>query len=356
MKRTPATTIVLAGCSWPKRAISSESDTVPPVACGEVLQVRVDVVVRDQDGVALLQELARALDERGLLARGRRTRGGFAGASPMSPVTRSKRIWIGLATAMFDSRQPGILSVRHAKIQATCAPEAPARPGQAGRRNPPKRRRPRETPMRQLLLDFTRAPEPTFANFVPGGNAELLARARRGRRAGARAERVLYLWGESGRRQDPPARSRLRAAARRGLAARRPRRSTAWSARRGRRRPSSSTPSSTAPSPSCWSTARCAPRDLPLRRDLATRLATGPHLPRARRSPTSEKRAALAAHARARGFELSDEVASYLLTHARRDMGSLMSALDALDRYSLETAAPDDGAAAQGGDAAAKAA
>ena len=28
--------------------------------------------------------------------------------------------------------------------------------------------------MRQLLLDFTRAPAPTFENFVPGGNAELL--------------------------------------------------------------------------------------------------------------------------------------------------------------------------------------
>ena len=28
--------------------------------------------------------------------------------------------------------------------------------------------------MRQLLLDFTQAPAPTFANFVPGGNAELL--------------------------------------------------------------------------------------------------------------------------------------------------------------------------------------
>ena len=32
MKRTPATTTVFAGWSRPKRAISSESDTVPPVA------------------------------------------------------------------------------------------------------------------------------------------------------------------------------------------------------------------------------------------------------------------------------------------------------------------------------------
>jgi DnaA family protein len=48
----------------------------------------------------------------------------------------------------------------------------------------------------------------------------------------------------------------------------------------------------------------------------------------------------LAAHARTRGFELSEDVAAYLLTHARRDMGSLMSALDAIDRYSLETSRP----------------
>jgi DnaA-homolog protein len=33
-------------------------------------------------------------------------------------------------------------------------------------------------------------------------------------------------------------------------------------------------------------------------------------------------------------------VAGYLLTHARRDMPSLIRALDALDRYSLETGRP----------------
>ena len=51
--------------------------------------------------------------------------------------------------------------------------------------------------MRQLLLDFTQAPAPTFANFVHGGNAELfhaLAAALRGELA----ERVMYVWGESG--------------------------------------------------------------------------------------------------------------------------------------------------------------
>jgi len=83
-------------------------------------------------------------------------------------------------------------------------------------------------------------------------------------------------------------------------------------------------------------TACAAPRDVALRRDLSTRLATGLTY-RLQTLTDAEKHAALEAHARVRGFELSEEVASYLLTHARRDMGSLVSALDALDRYSLET-------------------
>jgi len=82
--------------------------------------------------------------------------------------------------------------------------------------------------------------------------------------------------------------------------------------------------------------ADAAPRDVRLRRDLATRLATGLTY-RIVALTDEEKRAALVAHAKVRGFDLSADVASYLLTHARRDMGSLISALDAIDRYSLET-------------------
>ena len=82
--------------------------------------------------------------------------------------------------------------------------------------------------------------------------------------------------------------------------------------------------------------ADAAPRDVRLRRDLATRLATGLTY-RIVSLTDEEKRAALAAHAKVRGFDLGADVASYLLTHARRDMGSLISALDAIDRYSLET-------------------
>jgi len=86
-------------------------------------------------------------------------------------------------------------------------------------------------------------------------------------------------------------------------------------------------------------TGRSSPVDVPLRRDLASRLATGLTF-RILPLTDAEKRAALEAHARVRGFALSEDVSAYLLTHARRDMGSLVAALDALDRYSLETGRP----------------
>jgi DnaA family protein len=45
----------------------------------------------------------------------------------------------------------------------------------------------------------------------------------------------------------------------------------------------------------------------------------------------AEKAEALRQHARARGFELPNEVTSYLLRHGRRDLPSLLVTLDALD-------------------------
>ena len=51
--------------------------------------------------------------------------------------------------------------------------------------------------MRQLLLDFTQAPAPTFENFVHGGNGELFRVLQAAVRSEV-AERVIYMWGESG--------------------------------------------------------------------------------------------------------------------------------------------------------------
>jgi DnaA family protein len=198
--------------------------------------------------------------------------------------------------------------------------------------------------MRQLLLDFTRAPAPTFENYVHGGNAELLHALESASR-GAPAERVVYMWGESGAGKT----HLLKAFA------------AASGARYARGEDLGEVPPMLAlddvermPEPDqirlfnafnegafrfLAVSARSAPRDVALRRDLATRLATGLTylvLP----LTDGEKQAALAAHAKVRGIALGEEISSYLLTHSRRDMGSLVAALDCLDRYSLETGRP----------------
>jgi len=202
--------------------------------------------------------------------------------------------------------------------------------------------------MRQLLLDFTQAPAPTFANFVPGGNAEL-AHAVEAAVRGQSPERVMYLWGESGagkthllkafaaagapRARYVPARDFMDAAGALMYAL------DDVETLTDEEQVSLFNAYNERAFDFLLVAAQAAPRDVKLRRDLATRLATGLTY---RVLPLSdeEKRAALAAHAKARGFAIPEEVTAYLLTHARRDMGSLIGALDSLDRYSLETGRP----------------
>jgi DnaA family protein len=77
----------------------------------------------------------------------------------------------------------------------------------------------------------------------------------------------------------------------------------------------------------------------PLRDDLRTRIGSGLIL-EVRPLADADKPAALAAHAREQGFRLGADVIAFLLTHARRDMGTLVEYLRALDRYSLATKRP----------------
>lgn len=202
--------------------------------------------------------------------------------------------------------------------------------------------------MRQLLLDFTRAPAPTFANFVHGGNAEA-AHALEAAARGEGRERVVYIWGESAAGKTHLLRAF--AQARGGDARYVPGADFTPEDARGilalddveRLTEERQVALFNAFNEGAFSllvvSASAAPRDVNLRRDLATRLATGLTY-RILALTDEEKRAALDAHARARGFALADEVGAYLLTHARRDMGSLVAALDSLDRYSLETGRP----------------
>ena len=81
------------------------------------------------------------------------------------------------------------------------------------------------------------------------------------------------------------------------------------------------------------------PARLALRDDLRTRLASGlvyELVPLA----DDDKPEALARYARARGFRLGDDVIAYLLAHGRRDMGTLVATLAALDRRSLAAKRP----------------
>ena len=199
--------------------------------------------------------------------------------------------------------------------------------------------------MRQLLLDFTRAPAPTFENFVHGTNAEAVHALEAAAR-GELAERVIYIWGETAAGKSHLLKAFASCSGARyeaardfdGFEARRvaiddvealsdDAQGAIFNAFNGRA------------FELLVVSARSAPRDIALRRDLATRLATGLTY-RVFALSDDEKRSALRAHAKTRGFRLDEDVSAYLLSHLRRDMGSLIAALDSLDRYSLETGRP----------------
>lgn len=184
--------------------------------------------------------------------------------------------------------------------------------------------------MRQLALGISPPPDPSFDNFVPGANVELLARLRE-LVDGRLGENMFYLWGEPA-----SGRSHLLAAA--AHAATRAlvvaddvetfdeTRQQALFNRINEARDSGGAVLAAGSAP---------PAQLPLREDLRSRLAWGLvyHV-----KPLSDAERALYLHAEAarRGMRLADEVVWYLLTHVRRDLPSLGTILDQLDRLSLE--------------------
>src|SRR5258706_15651608 len=87
-----------------------------------------------------------------------------------------------------------MLKFRAFAMGSRCFPSAPG-PSQAAESSAAAQAQ--GIPMRQLLLDFTQAPAPTFANFVHGGNAQL-AHALEAAARGAAAEGVRYVGGEKG--------------------------------------------------------------------------------------------------------------------------------------------------------------
>ncbi len=78
------------------------------------------------------------------------------------------------------------------------------------------------------------------------------------------------------------------------------------------------------------------PADLKLRDDLRSRLGWG-HVYSLQVLTDPERRSVLRQEADSRGLFLSDEVMSYMLTRFSRDLSSLMTLLDHLDQYALQT-------------------
>jgi DnaA family protein len=204
--------------------------------------------------------------------------------------------------------------------------------------------------MRQLALSLAPPPSPTLKNFVPGRNVELLS-VLSALAGGDLSERIVYLWGEHGCGKTHLLRALCSAFDGRQVA-------TAILSGPGaqpdfrpgevvladdvdqlndqgqeqlfnvynRQRDGGGVLIAAGAVP-------CA--RLPLRDDLATRLGWG-LVYQVHTLSDEEKMAAMAEHARARGFSLARDVIDYLLRRQARDLPALLGILDALDRYSLE--------------------
>ena len=201
--------------------------------------------------------------------------------------------------------------------------------------------------MKQLILDLIPTPRPTLDNFVPGRNGEAL-KAMLDAASGAPSSKIFYFWGGASSGKSHLAQSLSVAQNAAGF----------FSEHAGVL-PDAATYfvvddvhsineehqigvfnlinliNASSINHVLFATGNSAPRDLSIRRDLASRLGQGLVF---QLTPLSddEKSAALRAHARTRGFGLREEVIAYLLRHSRRDMASLIGFLDALDQYSLE--------------------
>jgi DnaA family protein len=210
--------------------------------------------------------------------------------------------------------------------------------------------------MEQLIFDLADVEPPSFVNFLPGRNVELLAVLDRVA-AGELAEPAVLLWGAPGTGKTHLLKATASAAAMRGMATRsiadpgeltaidpevlatqalvtvdaldradaeaQARLFTLFNAMRAR-------------GGRLVAASRTPPAALQVREDLRTRLGWGLVYEVAALAD-ADKPAALLAYARQRGFGLSDDVIGYLLAHARRDMPTLLRTLSSLDRHSLAT-------------------
>lgn len=205
--------------------------------------------------------------------------------------------------------------------------------------------------MQQYLLELSPAPTPRLDNFIAGRNAE--ARAALDYALARNARESVYLWGESAAGKTHLLRAAVTAAVDSGLTP--------------RYIDCATDPDFTGDLSGDWLSADnvaslselgqirlfdlynvlrerggmllaagpAAPGRLLLRPDLRSRLGWGLVF-QLHRLDDAEKRVALAAHARRRGFDLKPELVEFMLNRWPRDLLSLIKVIDALDRYSMQ--------------------
>lgn len=194
--------------------------------------------------------------------------------------------------------------------------------------------------MDQLLLDITPDWQPSFDNFVVGSNCELLS-ALHHALSGGSSERCIYLWGAAGSGKSHLLQACVSAAPHANYArASVPQLADAvavddvdllddaaqielFNLYNQMREQGGM----------LLMSGEQSPLHLDLRADLRTRLGWG-LVYQVHGLSDEDKGEALAQHAKARGFTLAPEIAQYLLRHGRRDLPSLLAALDALDEHS----------------------
>jgi len=220
--------------------------------------------------------------------------------------------------------------------------------------------------MRQLVLEIAPPRDPSFEDFVIGGNAELVAKLR-DLAQGTLAESVVYLWGDHG-----SGRSHLLAATKR--AAVNPQnlevaddvdrldepgqialfnrineirasggeiRASGGEIRAsgGEIRASGGEIRASGAPAGLLAAGPVPPAQLALRDDLKSRLAWGLAY-QVKTLTDAEKAVYLREEAGRRGLRIADEVIWYLLTHVRRDLPSLVAIAAHLDAYSLSHRRP----------------
>ena len=203
--------------------------------------------------------------------------------------------------------------------------------------------------MQQLVLELAPPAAPTLDNFFPGPNVAALAALHD---ALAGGERVVYLWGEHGSGRThllQAVAAAAQAQGQRALYVPAPHAALLWHAGQDLIAVDDVECINAAAQAALFdgynamragggrliAAAIMPAAELPLREDLRTRLGSGVSLHLAPLTDR-DKADALAAHAAQRGMRLSQDIVGYVLTHCRRDMGTQIAVLDALDRLSLE--------------------